>query len=313
MNQETALSQIQIVRANMHRIMVGKDSAVNLLLIALLSGGHALLEDVPGIGKTTMVHSLARSLTCSFARIQFTPDVMPSDITGFSMFNVKTQQFEFHPGPILHQIVLADEINRTSPKTQSSLLEIMQEHQVTVDGVTYRIPEPFLVLATQNPIEHAGTFPLPEAQLDRFCLSVRMGYPTVDQEAAILSRIESVEELESVVPVLSAEAVKELQECSRKVFCSDAVKQYIAMIAAASRHHPDLKIGMSPRASIHLMQTAKSLALLEGREYVIPQDVKQMCSPVLSHRLSLRAESAASGQRTEAIIGDLLRSVAIPK
>ena len=264
-----ALTQIQNVRQNMQQIMVGKETAVNLLLIALLSRGHALLEDVPGIGKITMVNALAQSLACSFARIQFTPDVMPSDITGFSMFNMKSQEFEFHPGPVLHQIILADEINRTSPKTQSSLLEIMQEHQLTVDGITYPLPEPFMVLATQNPIEHAGTFPLPEAQLDRFCLSIHMGYPTVEQEMTIMTRVEVNPGKSNIRPVISVESIGELQNAAGAVYCAETVKQYIAKLSAATRKQPDFKLGVSPRASIHLMQTAKALALLEGRDYVM--------------------------------------------
>lgn len=313
MNQDEALAQIQNVRQNLQKVMVGKETAVNLLLIALLSRGHALLEDVPGIGKTTMVYALSRSLDCTFARIQFTPDVMPSDISGFSMFNMKSQEFEFRPGPVLHQIILADEINRTSPKTQSSLLEIMQEHQVTVDGVTYPLPEPFMVLATQNPIEHAGTFPLPEAQLDRFCLSIHMGYPSVEQEMTIMSRVEACPDNLFLQPVIASSAIIELQEAARTIYCADTIKQYIARIAAATRKHADLKLGISPRASIHLMQTAKSLALLEGRDYVIPQDVRQMCLPVLTHRLALRSESISSGRTVEDVLSEMLHSLSVPK
>jgi len=313
MDQLQVLEQIQNVRQNMQNIMVSKETALNLLLIALLSKGHALLEDVPGIGKTTMVYSLAKSLACTFARIQFTPDVMPSDITGFSIFNMKTQEFEFRPGPVLHQIILADEINRTSPKTQSSLLEIMQEHQVTADGTTYPLPSPFMVLATQNPIEHAGTFPLPEAQLDRFCLSIHMGYPTVEQEMTIMTRVDECPDITALRPVILSETIMELQEAARAVFCADSIKQYIARIAAATRKHPDLKLGISPRASIHLMQTSKALALLDGREYVIPEDVKQMCLPVLTHRLSLRSESSAAGKTADAVLSELLRTLPVPK
>ena len=313
MDLPASLSKLQNVSTNMRQLMVGKDAAVRLLIIALLSDGHALLEDVPGIGKTTMVYALARSLDCSFSRIQFTPDVMPTDITGFSMFNVKTQEFIFRPGPVMHQIILADEINRTSPKTQSSLLEIMQEHQVTVDGTTYRMPEPFMVLATQNPIEHAGTFPLPDAQLDRFCLSIHMGYPTVEQEMTILSRVEEHPDSSSLSSVIDAAEIIELRTAARKIHCSEAVKQYIARISAATRRHSDLKLGVSPRASIHLMQTSKSLALLEGRDYVTPQDVRQMCVPVLSHRLSIRSESIASGKTVESVLTDMLQTIAVPK
>ena len=308
-----ALTQIQNVRQNMQQIMVGKETAVNLLLIALLSRGHALLEDVPGIGKTTMVNALAKSLACSFARIQFTPDVMPSDITGFSMFNMKSQEFEFHPGPVLHQIILADEINRTSPKTQSSLLEIMQEHQLTVDGITYPLPEPFMVLATQNPIEHAGTFPLPEAQLDRFCLSIHMGYPTVEQEMTIMTRVEVNPGKSNIRPVISVESIGELQNAAGAVYCAETVKQYIAKLSAATRKQPDFKLGVSPRASIHLMQTAKALALLEGRDYVIPQDVKQMCLPVLSHRLALCSESISAGRTVDQVLTEMLHNLPVPK
>jgi MoxR-like ATPase len=313
MELEQTLTQIQNVRKSMQKVMVGKETAVNLLIIALLSGGHALLEDVPGIGKTTMVYALAKSLDCSFSRIQFTPDVMPSDITGFSMFNMKTQEFEYHPGPVLHQIILADELNRTSPKTQSSLLEIMQEHQLTVDGVTYKLPEPFMVLATQNPIEHAGTFPLPEAQLDRFCLSIHMGYPTPEQEMKILTRTEEMPNLSNLSPVISSSTILELRNQSQNVLCSESVKKYIATIAHTTRSNTDLKIGVSPRASIHLMQTAKSLALLEGRDYVIPQDVKQMCIPVLTHRLTIRSESVASGKTVESVLSDMLKTIPVPK
>ena len=313
MDQLQVLEQIQNVRQNMQKIMVGKETALNLLLIALLSKGHALLEDVPGIGKTTMVYSLAKSLACTFARIQFTPDVMPSDITGFSIFNMKTQEFEFRPGPVLHQIILADEINRTSPKTQSSLLEIMQEHQVTVDGITYPLPAPFMVLATQNPIEHAGTFPLPEAQLDRFCLSIHMGYPTIEQEMTIMTRVDECPDITTLQPVILSETIRELQDAARAIYCADSIKQYIARIAAATRKHPDLKLGISPRASIHLMQTSKALALLDGREYVIPEDIKQMCLPVLSHRLTLKSESSAAGKTADAVLSELLLMLPVPK
>lgn len=313
MDHDQIQSEIQQVRLNMQKAMVGKEAAVNLLLVALLSHGHVLLEDVPGIGKTTMVHALSRSLDCSFARIQFTPDVMPSDITGLSVYNMKTQEFEFRAGPIFHQIILADEINRTSPKTQSSLLEIMQERQVTVDGITYTPPVPFMVLATQNPIEHAGTFPLPDAQLDRFCLSIRMGYPTVEQEVTIMSRVEENQDISYLTPVIQSSTILALQEAARHVTCSEKIKIYIAKIAAATRNHPDLKLGISPRASIHLMQTAKSLALMEGRDYVVPLDIKQMILPVFSHRLLLRSASNAADKSLETVIRDLLRSIPVPK
>ncbi len=313
MNRQVFLQALQKVRLNMQSVMVGKEGAVNLLLVALLCNGHVLLEDVPGIGKTTLVNALAQSLDCTFARIQFTPDITPSDITGFSLYNMKTQEFEFRPGPILNQIILADEINRTSPKTQSSLLEIMQEQQVTVDGVSYPLPSPFMVLATQNPLEYAGTYPLPEAQLDRFCLSVRMGYPTVDQEIAILARAEHFPQNKALEPVLHAKDITALQKAASEIYCAETIKLYIAKIADTSRNSPELKLGISPRASIHLMQAAKAIAFMEGRDYVVPGDVRQMCQPVLAHRLILRAESKAAGNNADTVLNEILRGISVPR
>ena len=313
MDTADILGLVERIRSNINRVMVGKDAAVNLLLIALLSRGHVLLEDVPGIGKTTLVNALAKSLDCSFARIQFTPDVMPSDITGISVYNMKTREFEFHPGPIFHQILLADEINRTSPKTQSSLLEIMQEQQVTVDGVTYASPKPFMVLATQNPIEHAGTFPLPDAQLDRFCLSIHMGYPSPEEEVNILVRNEQQNGGLDIRPIISSADILMLQDCAASVICADLIKKYISAFAQTSRKHPDLLMGISPRASIHLMNAAKALAMMEGRNYVIPQDVKRLILPVLSHRIVLRSDAGSSRRTAETILGEMLKSIPVPK
>ena len=313
MDTADILGLVERIRSNINRVMVGKDAAVNLLLIALLSRGHVLLEDVPGIGKTTLVNALAKSLDCSFARIQFTPDVMPSDITGISVYNMKTREFEFHPGPIFHQILLADEINRTSPKTQSSLLEIMQEQQVTVDGVTYASPKPFMVLATQNPIEHAGTFPLPDAQLDRFCLSIHMGYPSPEEEVNILVRNEQQNGGLDIRPIISSADILMLQDCAASIICADLIKKYIAAFAQTSRKHPDLLMGISPRASIHLMNAAKALAMMEGRNYVIPQDVKRLILPVLSHRIVLRSDAGSSRRTAETILGEMLKSIPVPK
>ncbi|MBN1892804.1 MAG: MoxR family ATPase [Clostridiales bacterium] len=313
MDGVSILDLVGRIRSNINRVMVGKDAAVNLLLIALLSRGHVLLEDVPGIGKTTLVNALAKSLDCSFARIQFTPDVMPSDITGLSVYNMKTREFEFHPGPIFHQILLADEINRTSPKTQSSLLEIMQEQQVTVDGTTYPSPSPFMVLATQNPIEHAGTFPLPDAQLDRFCISIRMGYPSADEEVNILLRNEQQLNVAGIRPIVSAKDILLLQECASKVICAEPIKHYISAFAQISRKHADILMGISPRASIHLMNAAKALAMMEGRGYVIPQDVKRLVLPVLSHRLVLRSDAGSSRRTAESVLGEMLKSIPVPR
>lgn len=313
MDQKDILGMVSRIRANINSVMVGKEVAVNLLLVALLSKGHIILEDVPGIGKTTLVNALARSLACSFARIQFTPDVMPSDITGLSVYNMKTQEFEFRPGPVFHQIILADEINRTSPKTQSSLLEIMQEQQVTVDGVTYASPKPFMVLATQNPIDHAGTFPLPDAQLDRFCMSIHMGYPTAGEEVDILSRSEINSDVSHLAPIISAEDILFLQKCCSEIVCADAIKMYIAAFAEASRKNPDLSMGISPRASIHLMNAAKALAMIEGRTYVIPQDVKRLIFPILRHRIVLRSDAGASRKTAESVLSDMLKSIPVPK
>lgn len=313
MDQNDILRLVDRIRANVNSVMVGKDVAVNLLLVALLSKGHIILEDIPGIGKTTLVNALARSLACSFARIQFTPDVMPSDITGLSVYNMKTQEFEFRAGPVFHQIILADEINRTSPKTQSSLLEIMQEQQVTVDGVTYASPKPFMVLATQNPIDHAGTFPLPDAQLDRFCMSIHMGYPTVNEEVDILSRSEINSDVSHLAPIISSDDILLLQKYCSEIVCAEAIKHYIASFAEASRKNPDLSMGISPRASIHLMNAAKALAMIEGRTYVIPQDVKRLIFPVLRHRILLRSDAGASRKTAEIVLSDMLKSIPVPK
>ncbi len=313
MDQKDILRMVDRIRANVNSVMVGKEVAVNLLLVALLSKGHVLLEDVPGIGKTTLVNALARSLACSFARIQFTPDVMPSDITGLSIYNMKTQEFVFRPGPIFHQIILADEINRTSPKTQSSLLEIMQEQQVTIDGITYASPKPFMVLATQNPIDHAGTFPLPDAQMDRFCMSINMGYPTVSEEVDILSRSEISSNVSRLAPIISSEDILLLQKIASEIVCADTIKHYIASFAEVSRKNPDLSMGISPRASIHLMNAAKSLAMIEGRSFVIPQDVKRLVFPVLRHRIVLRYDVGASRKTADTVLTEMLKSIPVPK
>jgi len=308
LNASEALSR---VAQNIERAVVGKRREIQYVLVALLCQGHVLIEDVPGVGKTTLVRSLARSLGCEFRRIQFTPDLLPSDVTGVSVYNQKTGEFEFRPGPIMAQIVLADEINRTSPKTQSALLECMEEGQLTVDGVTRRLPRPFLVLATQNPIEYEGTFPLPEAQLDRFLMKLRLGYPSLREEMTVVerSRRPPVEELGQV---LSADEVLQLQQAVRDVHVEESVLEYIVRLVQATRDHPQVYLGASPRGSIALYRTSQALALTRGRNYVTPDDVKEMAPLVLSHRMILRPEAQLRSGGAEALVADLLNQVPVP-
>ncbi len=301
------------IEASINRVMIGKEHVIEELLIAIAAGGHVLIEDVPGIGKTTLVSSLAKSLNLSFKRIQFTPDLMPSDITGFNLYNQKSNEFEFQPGAVMSQIVLADEINRTSPKTQSALLEVMQESQVTVDGVTYLLPQPFMVLATQNPVEQVGTYPLPEAQLDRFMLKINLGYPTIDEEVMILHLYDQEDPLENVSPVAGANEVLWMRDQARQVHCSDSVKFYIASVTAATRRHPDVKIGASPRASRMLMQASKARALIRGRNYVRPDDVQIMANSVLSHRISMRPESRLKQVTAGDVVRDVIDRTQVPE
>lgn len=308
MNASEALSR---VTQNIERVVVGKRREIQYVLVALLCQGHVLIEDVPGVGKTTLVRSLARSLGCEFRRIQFTPDLLPTDVTGVSVYNQKTGEFEFRPGPIMSQIVLADEINRTSPKTQSALLECMEEGQLTVDGVTRRLPRPFLVLATQNPIEYEGTFPLPEAQLDRFLLKLRLGYPSLREEMTVVerSRRPPLEELEQV---LTTGEVLALQQAARDVHVDESVLEYIVRVVQATREHPQVYLGASPRGSIALYRTSQALALTRGRSYVTPDDVKEMAPLVLAHRMILRPEAQLRGGGAEALVADLLSQVQVP-
>lgn len=301
------------IERNINQIMIGKSAVIEQLLIALAAGGHVLIEDVPGIGKTTLVSSLAKSLSLSFTRIQFTPDLMPSDVTGFNLYNQKTNAFEFQAGAVMSQLVLADEINRTSPKTQSALLEVMQEGQVTVDGVTYVLPQPFMVLATQNPVEHLGTYPLPEAQLDRFMLKINLGYPTVDEEVAILNLYDEENPLIRLNPVAGADQVLWMREQARMVHCAEPVKYYISLLTAETRQHPDVRLGASPRASKMLMQAAKGRALLRGRDFVRPDDVQAMAGSVLAHRLTLKPESRLRHLTPEMIVSQVLDRTPIPE
>jgi MoxR-like ATPase len=271
-----------------------------------------LLEDVPGIGKTTLAKAVARSLGCTFKRIQFTPDLLPSDVTGISFFNQKTQEFEFRPGPVMAQIVLADEINRATPRTQSALLEAMQERQVTVDGVTRYLPRPFLVLATQNPIELEGTFPLPEAQLDRFLLRLKLGYPTVSEENEILLRYEREDPLEKLEPVVSAEELMDLEQERRLVRVEESVRQYLVRVCRTTREHPAVELGASPRGTLFLYQTAQALAAIRGRDYVLPDDVKYLAPFVLTHRIIISPQVKLRGRTGEEVVREIVESVPVP-
>ncbi len=300
------------IQENIERVIVGKTEPIHLILIALMGKGHVLIEDVPGVGKTMMVSSLAKSLNLTFRRIQFTPDVLPSDITGFSMYNFKTGKMEFQPGMIMNQIILADEINRASPKTQSSLLEVMEETQVTVDGTTYQVPAPFMVLATQNPVEYIGTFPLPEAQLDRFMLKVTVGYPTKREEMLILSRFQTQNPLKELQPVASAKDVLYLQEVAAQVKVAEPIKEYIANIVSMTRDHRDLSLGASPRGALNLMRASQSYALLQKRDYVIPDDVQKMTLPVLAHRLIVKPEARLKDMTADRVLKSILNTLYVP-
>ncbi len=298
---------------NIGKVIIGKEEAVEYALIALLCNGHVLIEDVPGVGKTTLASALAKSLACTFRRIQFTPDLMPSDVTGFTLVNFKTGEMEYKEGAVMSQVVLADEINRTSPKTQSALLEVMEEQQVTVDGVTHPLPKPFIVLATQNPGEFVGTFPLPEAQMDRFFLRISIGYPTVEQEMDVLERYSgAVKPMAAIEPVCTAQDILQLQEMVKQVYCSPEVRMYVATLAAATRQEPALSLGASTRAAIALIHGAQACALLAGRDYIVPEDVQHMALPVLSHRLVLSPESRMKGVTAQSVVLKVLKSVPVP-
>ena len=300
------------VAENISRVVVGKQEAIEQILIALLCDGHALIEDVPGVGKTTLARSLARSTDCSFKRIQFTPDLLPTDVTGYSIYNQKSGEFEFRPGPLMAQLVLADEINRATPKTQSALLEAMEEHQTTVDGVTHPLPQPFLVLATQNPIEYEGTFPLPEGQLDRFFLRIRLGYPEFAEEVTIIERQQTEHPLRGLEPVISPEEVLEAQGRVKAVFVDGLVKQYIVALVEATRNHPDVALGASPRGSLGLFRTSQARALLRGRDFVLPDDVKALADPVLAHRVIISPQARMRGVTGVQVVASALEEVPVP-
>ncbi len=300
------------VRENVNKVIVGKAPVVDLLLVALFAQGHVLLEDVPGIGKTTLAKSLARSLGATFQRIQFTPDLLPSDVTGVSVYNQKTGDFEFRPGPVMSQILLADEINRSSPRTQSALLEVMQEGQVTVDGVTRMVPRPFMVLATQNPIELEGTFPLPEAQIDRFLIRLELGYPDLDEERAIIRRFRQDDPYETLQSVLSAEEILRLSEACRQVYLHPVVEDYLLELVRRTRQDDTLALGASPRGSLAMMRTAQALAALRGRNYVRPDDLQELALPVLAHRLIPSVRTRLRGRAGKEIVSEILAQVPVP-
>jgi MoxR-like ATPase len=298
--------------ANVEKVIVGKRQQLILALVAWFTEGHLLLEDVPGVAKTMLARALARSVGCSFKRIQCTPDLLPSDVTGASIFNQKTTEFEFRPGPIFAQIVLADEINRTTPRTQASLLEAMAEARVTVDGVTHRLNPPFLVIATQNPVDHEGTFPLPEAQLDRFVMRFSLGYPGFDEELKMLEMLQHDHPLNHLKPVVAAEELVACQKAVREVFIDPKVRQYLLQIVHLTRDNEELALGGSPRASIALFRTAQAMAAIRGRNFVQPDDVKRIAAPVLTHRLILRPESRLRKVTAEDVVKEVVEEIAVP-
>jgi len=311
MMQQTAELAARI-RANMEKVMVGKGEVMELLLVALAAGGHVLIEDVPGTGKTMLAKSLARSLDVSFRRIQFTPDLLPSDVTGLSYFNQKTGEFEFRPGPVFAQVLLADEINRATPRTQSALLECMEERQVTVEGVTRPLARPFLVLATQNPVEQEGTFPLPEAQLDRFLLKLPAGYPSADEEMEMLDRFRSGDPYRELEPVATAEEIIALQEAVPQVHVARPVQQYIVDLARATRSAEGVDLGVSPRGTLALLRAAQALAAVRGRDYVLPDDVQHLARPVLAHRLVASTRHRLRGRGAAEVLDAVLAATPVP-
>ena len=300
------------LRENVQKVIVGKDEVIHLTLTVVLCEGHILLEDVPGIGKTTLARALATSLGCSFRRIQFTPDLLPSDVTGLSWFNQKMQEFEFRPGPIISQVVLADEINRATPRTQSALLEAMQERQVTIDGVTRSLPRPFLVMATQNPVELEGTFPLPEAQVDRFLMRIAIGYPDEDEENAILERFRLTDPLPALSPVTTPEEVAQLQQERKEVRIVESIRNYIVSVARATRNHTEVELGASPRATLALYQASQAWAAIHERDYVLPDDVKFLAPHVLTHRLMISPQAQLRGRKMEELVADIVAGVSVP-
>ena len=311
-NGTAAQAKIKQLVDNISRVIIGKQQAVEQSVIALICGGHLLIEDVPGVGKTMLARSVARSTGCTFGRIQFTPDLLPSDITGVTIFNQQSGEFEYRPGPIMAQMVLADELNRTTPKTQSALFEAMEEHQVTVDGVTHALPRPNMVLATLNPIEYEGTFPLPEGQLDRFMLRISLGYPSREDEISVVSQQALQHPIEALEPVVSSDHIRELQDIVKQIYTDNTITEYAVALVTATRNHPDADLGASPRGSLALFRTSQALALIRGRDYVLPDDVKEMAIPVLGHRVIVPPSSRMRGVNGQMIVEAALEEVQVP-
>jgi MoxR-like ATPase len=311
----TSTEKVELLQSSIERVIRGKPEVVRLALVTLLAGGHLLIEDVPGVGKTTLAHALARALDCEFQRIQFTSDLLPSDVIGLSIYNQRDSLFEWKPGPIFANVVLADEINRTTPKTQSALLEAMAERHVTVEGVTHELPRPFMVLATQNPIEHHGTYPLPESQLDRFMLRLRIGYPGVADEKLILRDREHAEPLDDMQPVMSAQDILQLQDAVSEVSVDDAIVEYLMRIVAATRSSEMLDLGVSPRGTLSLFRAAQALALTEERNYCLPDDIKRLVVPVFAHRLTVSSRYSSAMRRSEeaeAVLLEIMKTISVP-
>ena len=297
---------------NIETVIIGKRDTIELVAISLACNGHILIEDIPGVGKTSLVSALAKSISSTFKRIQFTPDILPSDVTGFTIYNQKSGEFEYRPGSIMSQIILADEINRASPKTQASLLEVMEENQVTIDGITYKVPQPFMVLATQNPVEYLGTYPLPEAQLDRFFMKVSVGYPLPDEESKILSNLQVKNPMDSLNPVVDSEEIISLQQEVRNIHVDKSLREYIVNIIGETRNHPQILLGSSIRGSISLFKAAQAWAYYNNRDYVIPDDIIKMVTPVLSHRIILKQEAKIKKISPEDILNSIINSIDIP-
>lgn len=303
---------VERILYNIEKVMIGKRNVAELSLVALLAEGHVLLEDVPGVGKTMMVRALAKSVGANFKRIQFTPDLLPSDVTGVSIYNPKEMEFQFIPGPLMANIILADEINRTSPKTQSALLEAMEEASITIDGVTHRLEKPFFVMATQNPTDYEGTYPLPEAQLDRFLLKMRMGYPDQDEEIEVLNRVQQKSPIEDITPVIGLQELRSLQSQIKDVYVNESMKRYIVEIANLTRNHEKVYMGVSPRGSIAIMKAAQAYAFMYGREYVLPDDIQFLVPAVFTHRIILKSEARFTGVSTEDLLKEMMETIPVP-